>query len=109
MAKSSPKTLQTRVYNVVKQIPKGRVLTYGIIAKLSGIKNPRFVGSILHKNKDPENIPCHRVVNFQGKVAKSYAFGGVKAQAGQLQAERVEVVNGKVNLARFLWYYRKNE
>lgn len=104
MAKYSPKTLQTRVYNVVKQIPKGKVLTYGIVAKLSGIKNPRLVGSILNKNTDPEKIPCHRVVNFQGRVAKSYAFGGAKAHAVRLEKEGVRVVNGTVDLQQYLAY-----
>lgn len=94
------------VYSVVKRIPKGKVLTYGLVAKLAGVKNPRLVGSILHKNIDPEKIPCHRVVNAQGKVASSYAFGGAKAHATRLQKEGVEVVRGKVDLGQFLWNRR---
>lgn len=92
-----------KVYKVVKKIPKGKVLTYGIVGRLAGIKNPRLVGSILHKNVDPELIPCHRVVNAQGKVAKSYAFGGSRAQAAKLAAEGVAINQAKVNLNQFLW------
>src|SRR3990167_2105767 len=72
MAKYSPKTLQTNIYRIVSRIPKGKVLTYGLVAKLVGIKNPRLVGSVLHKNINPKKIPCHRVVNARGKVASSY-------------------------------------
>ncbi len=53
-----------RIYDVVKQIPKGRVATYGQVAAMAG--NPRWarvVGYALHSNPDPEHIPCYRVVN----------------------------------------------
>lgn len=100
--KDTKKSFQ-KVYLIVKQIPKGKVLTYSMVAKLVGLKSPRLVGSILHKNVDPETIPCHRVVNSQGKVAKSYAFGGAKAQTAKLKKEGVPVVSGKVDLAKFLW------
>ena len=87
-----------KVYRIVKQIPRGKVSTYGRIAKLVGIKNPRLVGSILHKNIDPEHIPCHRVVNAQGRVASSYAFGGAKSHIAKLQKEGIRVVDGKIDL-----------
>lgn len=104
MAKFSRKTLQTKVYDIVSRIPKGKVLTYGMVAKRAGIKNPRLVGSLLHKNIDPEKIPCHRVVNVLGKVASSYAFGGAKAQTARLIKEGVRVVNGTVDLQQYLAY-----
>ena len=65
------------VYEIVKLIPKGKVATYGDIAKISG--NPRAsreVGYALHKNPEFEIIPCHRVVDREGRLAKSFAFGG---------------------------------
>lgn len=94
---------EEKVFRIVKKIPKGKVLTYGMVAKLAGVKNPRLVGSILHKNIDPEHIPCHRVVNSQGRVASSYAFGGAKAHAARLRKEGVKVVNNTVDLQNFLW------
>lgn len=91
------------VYKVVSSIPKGKVLTYKALAKLSGVGNPRVVGNILHKNPDPVNIPCHRVVNREGRVSNSYAFGGVRVQAAKLESEGVEVTNGKVDLSKYLF------
>lgn len=92
------------LYNLVQKIPAGKVATYSQLARLAGIKNPRFVGSLLHKNPDPKNIPCHRVVNIKGLVAKNFAFGGAESQREKLKAEGVEVSNkGKVDLVTYLW------
>ena len=68
-----------RIYAVVRQIPYGRVATYGQIAALAG--NPRWsrvVGYALHVNPDPAHIPCFRVVNRFGEVSSAFAFGGEK-------------------------------
>lgn len=92
-----------QVYKVVKRIPKGYVLTYGDIAKLAGVKNPRTVGQILHKNPDQTTIPCHRVVNASGQLSRNFAFGGIKLQANKLIKEGVEVKNYRVDLKKFLW------
>lgn len=91
-----------RIYEAVKKIPAGHVATYGQIAELAGDKKmARAVGNALHKNPDPENIPCFRVVNAKGELAGEFAFGGAGAQAKLLAAEGIEVVNGRVNLQRF--------
>ncbi len=67
----------TKIYEVVKQIPKGQVATYGQVASLAGNKRwSRVVGYALHANPDPENIPCYRVVDRNGSVSKAFAFGG---------------------------------
>jgi len=97
---------QEIVYSVVSSIPKGKVLTYSRVAEIAGVKNPRIVGTILHKNPDPEKIPCHRVVNSQGKVAKNFAFGMARGQIKKLLNERVEVQDGKVDLNKFIWTLR---
>lgn len=79
-----------KIYEVVKQIPCGKVATYGQVAMLAG--NPRWarvVGYALHNNPDPENIPCYRVVNREGKVATGFAFGGGKTQQELLEKEGV--------------------
>ena len=55
----------------------------------------------LHKNPDPENIPCFRVVNFKGELAGAFAFGGEGEQAKRLEEDGVEVKNGKVDLKKF--------
>ena len=58
-----------RIYEAVKRIPKGHVATYGKIAEMAGDhRMARAVGNALHKNPDPEHIPCFRVVNAKGEL-----------------------------------------
>lgn len=94
-----------RIYAVVRKIPRGRVATYGQIAKLAG--NPRWarvVGYALHVNPDPEGIPCFRVVNRLGETSPAFAFGGEDRQRQLLEAEGVEFTpDGRVDLVRFGW------
>lgn len=91
-----------KIYEVVKKIPKGRVATYGQIAELAGDKKmARAVGNALHKNPDPEGIPCYRVVNAKGELSGEFAFGGAGAQAKLLMEDGIEVVDGKVDLKRY--------
>lgn len=93
-----------KIYDVVKQIPRGKVATYGQVALLAG--NPRWarvVGYALHVNPDPENIKCHRVVNRNGEVSKAFAFGGENMQILLLREEGVEVTDGKVDLKIYQW------
>lgn len=91
------------VYQITSLIPKSKVLTYGKLAKLAKLKSPRQVGRLLHQNPDPDKIPCHRVVNYQGRPASNYAFGGAKAQSVKLKEEGIEFKKGRVNLAKHLW------
>ena len=91
-----------RIYEAVKKIPKGRVATYGRIAEMAGEpKMARAVGNALHKNLDPEHIPCFRVVNSKGELSGAFAFGGENEQARRLMADGVEVVNGKVCVKKY--------
>lgn len=93
-----------KIYDIVSQIPKGRVATYGLVAKLAGNKRwARVVGYALHVNPDQSKIPCHRVVNREGKVSKAFVFGGENEQIKLLLDEGVEVVDGKVDLEKYLW------
>lgn len=91
-----------RIYEAVKKIPKGRVATYGQIAELAGDKKmARAVGNALHKNPNPEEIPCFRVVNAKGELSGSFAFGGLDEQARLLEADGIRVVDGKVDLEEY--------
>lgn len=76
-----------KIYEEVKKIPKGKTKTYGEVAKLVKT-SPRVVGFALHKNPDPVNIPCHRVVFKDGSCSKSYAFGGEKVQEQKIKDEK---------------------
>ena len=94
-----------RIYEAVKQIPYGRVATYSQVAEMAGDrKMARAVGNALHKNPDPANIPCYRVVNAKGELAGKFAFGGAGRQAELLESEGIEVVDGKVNLEKYNLY-----
>ena len=94
-----------RIYEAVKRIPKGYVATYAQVAQMAGnAKMARAVGNALHKNPDPANIPCHRVVNSKGELAQEYVFGGAGKQAEILKEEGVEVVDGKVDLNKFQYH-----
>ena len=88
---------------IVKSIPKGKVATYGQVALLAG--NPRWarvVGYALHKNPEPGIIPCHRVVNRNGQVAESFAFGGGSTQRELLEKEGVVFSSdGSIDLKRY--------
>ncbi len=93
------------VYAAVRRIPEGKVATYGQIALLCG--NPqgsRAVGYALHVNPEPGVIPCHRVVNREGRLAPGFAFGGAGAQRALLEKEGVTVrEDNTVDLKKYLW------
>ena len=92
------------IYDVVKQIPRGKVATYGQVAFLAGNRRwSRVVGYALHANPDPEHIPCHRVVNRLGEVSKAFVFGGENRQIALLEGEGVKVEGNKVNLEIYQW------
>ena len=93
-----------KIYDVVKQIPKGTVATYGQVAELAGNKRwARVVGYALHVNPDPERIPCYRVVNREGRLSDAFAFGGVNQQKLLLEADGIEVVDNHVDLNVYQW------
>lgn len=91
------------VYKIIRKIPKGKVATYGQIARMVGAKDARKIGWALHGNKDP-NTPCHRVVNKDGRLAPNFAFGGSKVQKKLLITEQVSFKNDEyVDLEKHQW------
>ena len=97
-------TFFNRVYQVVKQIPKGKVATYGQVATLMGCPRcSRQVGYALHANPNQQQIPCHRVVNRFGQVCEGFVFGGADIQKQMLIDEGVQFNNNQINLDKFLW------
>lgn len=89
-----------RIYEVVRAIPYGRVMSYGHVAALAG--NPsgaRGVGFALHRNPEPGVIPCHRVVFRDGRICTGYAFGGPEVQRRLLEEEGVTFLpDGRVDM-----------
>ncbi len=94
-----------KIYEAVKQIPQGRVATYGQIAALAGNRRwARVVGYALHVNPDPEDIPCYRVVTKDGRVSPAFAFGGENEQVRLLKEDGVEFdEDGCVVMEKYQW------
>lgn len=88
-----------QVFEVVAEIPMGKVMSYQQIAQAAGIKSPRWVGRILHRNDDPEHVPCHRVVHADGTLAQAYVFGGIAVQKQRLIAEGVKFIGEYVDMS----------
>ncbi len=94
-----------KIYKIVKEIPKSKVASYKQVGELSKVYNPRLVGLALHKNLDPKNIPCHRVIRSNGKLATGYAFGGIEKQREMLEKEGIKFYKDKVDLKKFLYNF----
>ncbi|MDY4521996.1 MAG: MGMT family protein [Atopobium sp.] len=94
-----------QVYDIVKQIPAGRVASYGQVARMVGKpRNARFVGFALHSNPQPGIIPCHRVVFKDGSLAPGFAFGGPDAQRMLLEKEGILFLDdGRVDMEQCSW------
>jgi len=91
------------VYKVIRKIPKGKVVTYGQLAKIVGTRDARKVGWALHANRDP-NCPCHRVVNKDGRLAPNFAFDGPREQRRRLESEGVTFIDeNHVDIKKHLW------
>ena len=87
--------LDKKIYKKLLEVPKGKITTYGELAKAVGLKNgQRAVGKITNKNPYPVIIPCHRVVKSDGKVG-GYAYGE-EIKSDMLSKEGIEIKNGKI-------------
>lgn len=94
--------MKEKVYLYLLTVPRGKVVTYGQIADyLGNRKLARAVGNILHNNPSKEKYPCYKVVNSKGQLSVNFAFGGIEKQKEKLEAEGIEVVNYRVDLAKY--------
>lgn len=90
-------SFQEMVYQAVQKIPRGKVSTYGSVASMIGKRGAgRAVGNALNKNRNSDLVPCHRVVNSKGDLAKNFGMGGRDSQKEKLIKEGVEVENYQV-------------
>ena len=103
-AKSKPDPkYRERVYKLVRQIPRGRVMTYGQIAVLLGQGyTPRTVGFTMHGAHE-SHTPWHRVINSQGRCSTGGLLLPADKQQRMLEAEGVKFTDGKCDLKIFLW------
>ena len=93
------------IYAVVRQIPVGKVATYGQVAELAGlIGKPRVVGYALYKVAPEDDIPWQRVINAKGEISTSaFRDGSDDLQRVLLEEEGIEFEGNKINLSKYRW------
>ena len=98
-------TYRERVYEIVRTIPPGRVMTYGLIAEILGEGyTPRTVGYVMH-GADTENVPWQRVINSQGACSTGRMTMPMNLQQNMLEGEGIVFSEkGKCDLNKYLWY-----
>ncbi len=99
------KSFYHKVLQIVRQIPPGKITTYGAIAECLGNKrSARMVGWVLNSQKGNSDIPAHRVVNKQGLLTGKIHFEGVNLMQQLLENEGIEVTNDRiVNMEKYFW------
>ena len=102
---ANDKNYRERVYEIVRKIPPGRVMTYGQLAEILGEGyTPRTVGYVMH-GAETESVPWQRVINSQGACSTGKITMPLNLQQGMLESEGV-VFNekGKCDLNEYLWF-----
>lgn len=96
-----------RIYSTVREIPPGRVATYGRVAAAAGLPGrARLVGYALHALADGTSVPWHRVINARGRISLRRGSGADITQRIRLEAEGVEFdAGGRVSLAIYGWAF----
>lgn len=89
-----------RLQKLLREIPKGKITTYKILAKKLRI-HPRYVGKLLHRNTS--SAPCFKVINFNGRLG-GYATG-LNNKIRFLKNEGIEIRNGKVDIRKFCYKF----
>lgn len=88
------------IYLALAQIPKGKVITYGNLAKLAGMPNgARLAGRLMCELPDKSNLPWHRVINAQGRLSLPVDSEGYREQLQRLQKDGIDINNGKIKLS----------
>lgn len=97
-------SFKNKVYKICSLIPKGKVTTYGQLARLAGKpKAARAVGVFMKTNPNAPIVPCHRVVASDGKLTGYSGYGGITQKKKMLVEEGVIFKKNKVNLSISKW------
>lgn len=82
--------MKEEIYDFLRTIPKGKVVTYSQIAEHLGNKKlARVVGNVLHNNPDEHKYLCYKVVDYNGNLSKKFAFGGIEKQKEKLEKDGI--------------------
>lgn len=104
MPSNQSSDLFNNILNIVRQIPKGKVATYGQIATIVGTQNPRIVGYALHSLRDDTDVPWFRVINSKGKISFPEESDGFKIQYFLLKKEEIIFDSrNRIDLKTFRW------
>jgi methylated-DNA-protein-cysteine methyltransferase-like protein len=104
MLPPAPQEIDRRIYEVVAQVPRGRVATYGEIARRAGLpRGARRVGRALRTLAGHPPIPWHRVVNAEGRIALATGSDGAQRQRRLLITEGIAFSGDRIDLRRFGW------
>lgn len=103
--KSNNDNFFERVYEIVRQIPEGKVTSYGAIAKALGAAgSARMVGWAMNASHNLEDVPAHRVVNRIGMLSGKHHFEGTNLMQQLLESEGIQVVNNQiVDFEKYFW------
>ncbi|MBC7439025.1 MAG: MGMT family protein [Flavobacterium sp.] len=99
-----------RVYEVIRQIPYGKVTSYGAIAKVLGTaRSSRMVGWAMNASHNMEDVPAHRVVNRNGLLTGKMHFDGTNLMQQLLESEGIEVIDNQIqNFEKHFWIPEMN-
>ena len=99
------KNFYEKIYSELRKVPKGKITTYKELAKAVNSKAYRAVGTAMNKNPYAPKVPCHRVVNSDGKVGKFAS--GTKKKIEILKREGIPIKNGRVeNFGKYLFKFK---
>lgn len=100
-----------RVYQIVRQIPEGKVTSYGAIAKMLGTaQSARMVGWAMNAAHNLEDVPAHRVVNRKGLLTGKHHFEGTNLMQQLLENEGITILDNQIqNLENHFWEPNENK
>jgi methylated-DNA-protein-cysteine methyltransferase-like protein len=100
----SEPTKDQKIWQVVLAVPEGRVVSYGQVAEMAGLgRQARYIGRALGKLPAGHSVPWYRVIRSNGQIAFPEGSDIFREQVSRLEAEGVEVINGRVSMSRFRW------
>ena len=97
------KSFNSRCYELLRKVPRGKVTTYKALAKALNTKAYRAVGNAMNKNPYAPQVPCHRVINADGKLG-GFA-SGINNKMSMLKAEGIEIKNNQIDLNKYLFTF----
>lgn len=99
-----------RIIKAIKQIPRGRVCTYGNVADVAGLpRRARLVGTVLRQTPASRALPWYRVINASGRISFPTGSDAYARQRKHLEDEGVDFVGGRVDLNRYAWPSREQQ